>query len=196
MECKPISWTLFTCCRVFTAGLPIHLLNFISFVVWEVKFDSSHPNNLFTCSQDGGLWHWDANSISSHQHAPSTVKLQPSLYQHHHHHSLNLSRNSENQHPLTLPNIPKARSTTATEKQSLQSTFLAEFESAGVKEMPTSLTSPWLSGALQHGRMHVDDFSPGGHSGISVNSLDIESEHLLCGTDSEALFIVPSLTLT
>lgn len=28
--------------------------------VWEVRFHPSHPNNLFTCSEDGSVWHWNA----------------------------------------------------------------------------------------------------------------------------------------
>lgn len=30
--------------------------------VWEVKFHPACPDNLFTCSEDGSLWHWDATT--------------------------------------------------------------------------------------------------------------------------------------
>ena len=30
--------------------------------MWEVKFHPSHPDNLFTCSDDGSVWHWDASA--------------------------------------------------------------------------------------------------------------------------------------
>uniref|UniRef100_A0A6I8NSL2 Nucleoporin 43 n=1 Tax=Ornithorhynchus anatinus TaxID=9258 RepID=A0A6I8NSL2_ORNAN len=31
-------------------------------IVWEVHFHPSNPDHLFTCSEDGSLWHWDASS--------------------------------------------------------------------------------------------------------------------------------------
>uniref|UniRef100_A0A8D2LYN5 Nucleoporin 43 n=1 Tax=Varanus komodoensis TaxID=61221 RepID=A0A8D2LYN5_VARKO len=31
-------------------------------VVWEVHFHPSNPDHLFTCSEDGSLWHWDAST--------------------------------------------------------------------------------------------------------------------------------------
>ena len=55
-------------------------------------------------------------------------------------------------------------------------------------------TSPWLSGAIQQGKVEIVNLIPDNR--ISVNSLDIESRHLVCGTDGEALFIIPNLTLT
>lgn len=55
-------------------------------------------------------------------------------------------------------------------------------------------TSPWLSGAIQQGKVEIVNLLPENH--LSVNSLDIESRHLICGTDGEALFVVPNLTLT
>lgn len=30
--------------------------------VWEVHFHPSNPDHLFTCSEDGSLWHWDAST--------------------------------------------------------------------------------------------------------------------------------------
>ena len=55
-------------------------------------------------------------------------------------------------------------------------------------------TSPWLSGAIQQGKVEIVNLFP--ENRLSVNSLDIESQHLVCGTDGEALFIIPNLTLT
>uniref|UniRef100_A0A2K5Y625 Nucleoporin 43 n=1 Tax=Mandrillus leucophaeus TaxID=9568 RepID=A0A2K5Y625_MANLE len=31
-------------------------------IVWEVHFHPSNPDHLFTCSEDGSLWHWDAST--------------------------------------------------------------------------------------------------------------------------------------
>ena len=30
-------------------------------LVWEVNFHKQYPDNIFSCSQDGSLWHWDAS---------------------------------------------------------------------------------------------------------------------------------------
>lgn len=53
------------------------------------------------------------------------------------------------------------------------------------------LSSPWLSGAVEHCK--IQNYSPS--QWLSVNSLDIESEHLVCATDNEVLLVVPNLTL-
>ena len=53
--------------------------------------------------------------------------------------------------------------------------------------------SPWISGAVQQGRVDVSNLLP--NNKLPVNSLDIESSHVVCGTDSEMLFLVPNLTL-
>ncbi|PNJ78957.1 NUP43 isoform 2 [Pongo abelii] len=31
-------------------------------IVWEVHFHPSNPDHLFTCSEDGSLWHWNAST--------------------------------------------------------------------------------------------------------------------------------------
>uniref|UniRef100_A0A8D0EY39 Nucleoporin 43 n=1 Tax=Strix occidentalis caurina TaxID=311401 RepID=A0A8D0EY39_STROC len=31
-------------------------------IVWEVHFHPSNPDHLFTCSEDGSLWHWDTST--------------------------------------------------------------------------------------------------------------------------------------
>ena len=33
--------------------------------VCDVHFHPMHPNHLFTCSNDGRLWHWDATKVTS-----------------------------------------------------------------------------------------------------------------------------------
>ena len=53
--------------------------------------------------------------------------------------------------------------------------------------------SPWLSGAVAQGKVEIVNYLY--NNKLPVNSLDIESRHLLCGSDSEALFVVPDLTL-
>jgi len=34
-------------------------------LVWEVRFHPSHPTHLFTCSNDGSLWHWDSSDSAT-----------------------------------------------------------------------------------------------------------------------------------
>lgn len=141
-----------------------------------MKFDSGHPNNLFTCSQDGSLWHWDVNDAAA---APS-----------------------KSRHPsssLMTPYPLSSSSRLATTLQHSHATSLAESFSTDARWNGTDLSrtipasSPWLSDAVQQGKVNVQDYSPG--QGISVNSLDVESQRLVCGTDGEALFLTPPLTL-
>lgn len=33
--------------------------------MWEVRFHPSHAEHLFTCSEDGSVWHWDASALAS-----------------------------------------------------------------------------------------------------------------------------------
>jgi nuclear pore complex protein Nup43 len=40
---------------------PITLLAAHSSSMWEVHFHPSHPTHLFSCSNDGSLWHWDSS---------------------------------------------------------------------------------------------------------------------------------------
>ncbi|XP_028653733.1 nucleoporin Nup43 [Erpetoichthys calabaricus] len=39
--------------------VPCSLLEAHSAEMWEVHFHPSNPDHLFTCSEDGSLWHWD-----------------------------------------------------------------------------------------------------------------------------------------
>ncbi len=57
----------------------------------------------------------------------------------------------------------------------------------------SSSSTPWLSEKIQHGKLHIQDYSRG--HGFSINSLDIKSEHLVAGSDEETLLVVPKLTL-
>ncbi|XP_050392857.1 nucleoporin Nup43 [Patella vulgata] len=42
---------------------PMTLLEAHSAAMWEVKFHPSNPDHLFTCSEDGSLWHWDGSAM-------------------------------------------------------------------------------------------------------------------------------------
>ncbi|XP_049645349.1 nucleoporin Nup43 [Suncus etruscus] len=41
--------------------MPVSLLKAHEAEMWEVHFHPSNPDHLFTCSEDGSLWHWDAS---------------------------------------------------------------------------------------------------------------------------------------
>ncbi|KAH0622372.1 hypothetical protein JD844_024628 [Phrynosoma platyrhinos] len=43
-------------------SMPVSLLNAHEAELWEVHFHPSNPDHLFTCSEDGTLWHWDAST--------------------------------------------------------------------------------------------------------------------------------------
>ncbi|XP_064913537.1 nucleoporin Nup43 isoform X1 [Columba livia] len=42
--------------------MPVSLLNAHEAEMWEVHFHPSKPDHLFTCSEDGSLWHWDTST--------------------------------------------------------------------------------------------------------------------------------------
>uniref|UniRef100_A0A493TVG6 Nucleoporin 43 n=2 Tax=Anas platyrhynchos TaxID=8839 RepID=A0A493TVG6_ANAPP len=61
--------------------MPVSLLNAHEAEMWEVHFHPSNPDHLFTCSEDGSLWHWDTSTDISekpsflHQGGRSTTYL-------------------------------------------------------------------------------------------------------------------------
>lgn len=44
---------------------PMTLLEAHTGAMWEVKFHPHDPHHLFTCSDDGSLWHWDGSAFSN-----------------------------------------------------------------------------------------------------------------------------------
>ena len=41
--------------------------------VWELKFHTTHPDNLFSCSEDGSVWHWDRSAASAYSNVPNLI---------------------------------------------------------------------------------------------------------------------------
>ena len=177
----------------------------LAFAVWEIRFHPTYPNNLFSCSHDGSLWHWDASATT----ASTTMALSSSLNQPP---SLNnsylasysstapLSQGSGlSRTPLftSNPTTSQLRSRSTASNGPLftgaQSTVAGRHAEDGQGSFGGA-TSPWLSGAIQQGKVEIVNLIPDNR--ISINSLDIESRHLICGTDGEALFVMPNLTLT
>ena len=140
------------------------------FLVWEVKFHPSQPNHLFSCSEDGSLWHWD----STHNTFSSQTSSQP------------FSPSVNNSRTQTTNKFP-THSTPLTKRTTHFSSSMVD-HSGSVRE-----ASPWLSGAVHQGKVEIANYLP--ENFLSVNSLDIESNNLICGSDCEGLFMVPNLVL-
>lgn len=124
---------------------PVTLLEAHSAAMWEVKFHPTNPDHLFTCSEDGSVWHWDGSSVSSLVTGTGAGSGGGSLF-------------SQHQHPH--PN------------------------GAG----SLGITSPWL--ALESGRQKMEITTLLPNQTLPVNSIDIETQTLLCGTDEEAIYSI------
>ncbi|OWF45896.1 nucleoporin Nup43-like isoform X1 [Mizuhopecten yessoensis] len=44
---------------------PVSLMEAHSGTVWEVRFHPTAPDHLFTCSEDGCVWHWDGSQVNA-----------------------------------------------------------------------------------------------------------------------------------
>ncbi|XP_067876279.1 nucleoporin Nup43 isoform X2 [Heterodontus francisci] len=128
-------------------SIPISLLDAHSAEMWEVHFHPSNPDHVFTCSEDGSLWHWNASVI--------TPDLPSFLQQGRRNFSLNST-------------VPHA-------------------------EMNQSVSSAWLTMDAAKGRVDIDNLLSA--YVLSVNSLDVVGEHLVCGTDAEAIYMTSNLEL-
>ncbi|CAL1543576.1 unnamed protein product [Lymnaea stagnalis] len=120
---------------------PMTLLEAHTGAMWEVKFHPYNPNHLFTCSDDGSLWHWDGSSFSSDAAAVIFCNI------------------------ISLGNIVN---------------------------ITTEL--PWLSLETSKNKLDIASLLP--NKSLPVNSLDIESSTLLCGTDSETIYSIQLPMLT
>ncbi|XP_053315942.1 nucleoporin Nup43 [Spea bombifrons] len=125
--------------------MPISLMNAHKAEMWEVHFHPSKPDHLFSCSEDGSLWHWDASA---------EVTEKPSFLG---------GRNSS----------LMSRSTVAPSNG-------GQF-----------LMSPWLSSDPTKNNLEITNLLPS--PTLSVNSLDVLGECLVCGTDTEAIYVTKHL---
>ncbi len=152
-------------------SLSIHMCLVLLLSVWEVKFHPSQPNHLFSCSEDGSLWHWDSTHNTSASHT-SSQPFSPSV-------STSRSQTTGRFPPHSTP---LTRRTTH-----LSSSPMVD-HSGSIRE-----ASPWLSGAVHQGKVDISNYLPDNF--LAVNSLDIESNNLVCGSDCEGLCMVPDLVL-
>ncbi|CAH2250829.1 nucleoporin Nup43 [Pelobates cultripes] len=114
--------------------MPISLLNAHEAKMWEIHFHPSKPDHLFTCSEDGSLWHWDA-------------------------------------------------STEIIEKPS----FLGGRNTSHMSRSTITPSNTWLSSDPTKSHLEITDLLP--NSTLSVNSLDVLGEFLVCGTDAENICV-------
>lgn len=119
---------------------PVTLLEAHSSSMWEVKFHPTNPDHLFSCSEDGSVWHWDATSVAQTIAGTGAGSGGGSLFTQHH--------------------------TTST----------------------PGISSPWLSIDSGRNKMEITTLLPS--QNLPVNTIDIESQTLVCGTDEEALYII------
>ena len=54
---------------------PVTLLDAHSADMWEVKFHPTHPDNLFSCSEDCQVWHWDGTGMNKGQAGFQSVSM-------------------------------------------------------------------------------------------------------------------------
>ncbi|MEE6521124.1 hypothetical protein FKM82_019182 [Ascaphus truei] len=127
--------------------MPVSLLTAHEAEMWEVHFHQSNPDHLFTCSEDGSIWHWDAST---------EVAEKPSFLQLGGRNTSLMSRST-----VVQPNANQ------------------------------SLTSVWLSNDPTKGRLEISNLLPS--STLSVNSLDVLGQCLVCGTDAEAIYVTRQL---
>lgn len=127
---------------------PVTLIDAHEAEVWQVKFHSMYPDNLFTCSEDGSCWFWEGSSMIS---GAAQIK------------SLN--------------------GTTAGFGYSFQTP---------VHDDPAS-TSVWLYVDANKHKMETFSLIPFNTS--AVNTFDVNTSRLICGTDNEAIIAVNNIPL-
>ncbi|XP_018421147.1 PREDICTED: nucleoporin Nup43 [Nanorana parkeri] len=125
--------------------IPVSLLSAHDAEMWEVHFHPSKPDHIFTCSEDGSLWHWDASTEAAER---------PNF----------LVGGRGNSH--------LSRSTLG-------------------QSVNQSLMTAWLSSDPTKGHLEITNLMPS--STLSVNSLDVLGEYLVCGTDSESIYVFKNL---
>uniref|UniRef100_A0A8C5PXX6 Nucleoporin 43 n=1 Tax=Leptobrachium leishanense TaxID=445787 RepID=A0A8C5PXX6_9ANUR len=113
--------------------MPISLLTAHEAEMWEVHFHPSKPDHLFTCSEDGSLWHWDASA---------EVAEKPS--------------------------------------------FLGGRNTSHISRSTIASTNAWLSSDHTKNLEITNLLSS---STLSVNSLDVLGDYLVCGSDAEAIYV-------
>ncbi|KAK3580498.1 hypothetical protein CHS0354_001096 [Potamilus streckersoni] len=127
---------------------PVTLLEAHSAPMWEVKFHPNHPDHLFTCSEDGSVWHWNASTVGAASAGAGLLA--------------------------------------GTGAGSGGGIAFAASMPGGSGPNP-SHSCPWLTLDVSRHKMDITSLLPT-QKNLPVNSIDIERQILLCGTDEEAIY--------
>lgn len=124
---------------------PVSLLEAHNGPVWEVKFHKTNSDHLFTCSEDGAVWHWDSSLVGASHMVQTQI--------------------------------------TGTGAGSGGANFSVNpsFQFGGSETL-----NKWLS--PDNSKMEINSLID--DNILPVNSVDIESQTLLCGTDSESIITI------
>lgn len=148
-----------------------------SFPVWEVHFHPSNPDHLFTCSEDGSLLHWETSSHSDISY------LQGKFLSSQCHLNLSIiSKTILNKRSVLLFHVFLMKCVSGGRNNSMISR--SAMAPAGGNQ---SLISTWLSGDSSKARLETTHMLPS--QTLSVNTLDVLGQCLVCGTDGEAIFV-------
>ncbi|XP_033873627.1 nucleoporin Nup43 [Acipenser ruthenus] len=128
-------------------NMPYSLMEAHSAEMWEVHFHPSSPDHLFTCSEDGSLWHWENYTTTD----------TPSFLQ-------------------------GGRNTTIMSRSTIAPASSNQ-----------SLISSWLTSDSSKGRLETTNMLPS--QTMSVNSLDVLGQCLVCGTDGEAIYVTKQVPM-
>ncbi|XP_052810135.1 nucleoporin Nup43-like [Mya arenaria] len=120
---------------------PVTLLEAHSAPMWEVKFHPTNPEHLFTCSEDGSVWHWDSSAVTSLVTGTGAGSGGGSLFA----------------------------------------------QPPGGAQQP-QITSPWLGLESGRSKMEISTLLP--NQSLPINTLDIDGETLICGSDEEAIYTI------
>lgn len=186
--------------------------------MWEVKFHKTNSNHLFTCSEDGAVWHWDASLVgSSHMVQTQFTGTGMCFYD-------DVEMEFLERKHLILNHLIREVSVRASHSKErgggvewtykfvncllilrLQKHFLTRLlclAGAGSGGANFSLNPSFQFGGSENvnkwlcsdnKKMEINSLID--DNILPVNSVDIESQTLICGTDSESLITIRLPTL-
>ncbi|KAG1681791.1 Nucleoporin Nup43 [Nymphon striatum] len=134
---------------------PVSLLSCHESAITDVKFHPTSPDNLFTCSLDGSVWHWNGSSLKLKSATLPGVKIPGKLHNH-----IMLEMKNTNTY-----------------------SYLYFLE--------TKNECVWLNCDATKHRLDITSLLP--HSYKPINCLDVNNDRILCGSDSEVVYIIDNI---